>query len=128
MKKLRLGNVLLCDYVSPGHGNKHVLVNTYTADIVVTEFPVRMQFGLYAEIFLDPDQPRSLQVDILVGKKRVIEIQAEFADDGGGHPALLAIPIFTAVAERETTLQIVLSCEGYRKTTAIRKTISCPTA
>lgn len=127
MKKLRLGNVLLCDYLTPGQGNKHVLVNTYTSDIVVSELPARMQFGLYAEIFLYPDQPRELQVDIVVGQKRIIEIQAEFADNSGG-PALLAIPTFPVPASKETTLQIVLICDGYQKTTALKKAIRLATA
>lgn len=122
MKKLRLGNVLLCDFVTPGQGNKHVLVNTYTSDIVVPEFPARMQFGLYAEIFLYPEQPRELQVDILMGRKRIIELHAEFADNDGG-PALLVIPIFPAPAPKATTLRIEFICDGYLKTTALKKRV-----
>ncbi|MGU3668201.1 hypothetical protein ACLBX9_28785 [Methylobacterium sp. A49B] len=121
-KSVRLGNVLLCDYVARGENNKFVLVNAYSGDIVVQQFPASLPFGLYCEHLPDNVGHFELTLDIKISGQLLFSANValrifELA------PQVIAIPNFLANIDSPSTIEVVITAEGYKDTVALLKSI-----
>jgi hypothetical protein len=124
MKSIATGNVVLCEFVATGGNNKHVLVNTFSGDIIVNELPARLSFGLYLEIIPDVDLGRGvIDLDLMLGKSKVASIKADILSAKKAQPALIILNQFQLGTDVETLFRVVLKQEGYRTTTALTKNI-----
>ena len=124
MKSIATGNVVLCEFVANAVNNKHVLVNTFSGDIIVNGFPARLKLGLYLEIIPDVDLDRGvIDLDLMLGKSKVLSIKADILSAKKAQPALIILNQFQLVTDVETLFRVVLKQEGYRTTTALTKNI-----
>lgn len=125
MKSISTGNVVLCEFVAGGENNKHVLVNAFSGDIVVGDLPARINLGLYLEFVPDRDLENEL-IELTVYLDRVaivsVPVNVRFAKKSA--PSLIVIQQFPVITEKDAVLKVVISQEGYRPTTALKKTIS----
>lgn len=123
-KNHQFGNVMLCEHVAEGSRKKHVLVNTYSGDIRVIEFPAEIPFSIYVEVEMRKFGPAAIELTIKAGGKRIGLLKAELdasADAPIGVLAANGIPIrFESAGELVIEAQI----DGGRKETILRKKVS----
>lgn len=123
MKQFKTANAVACEYVALGSNNKHTLVNVYGGDIIVREFPARVPLAFYIEILPDRGMPSRAKLQVLQNKKLRAEIDAEFEFEPGKLAAII-LPQLPYVISKDTTVRVVAECEGYSRTTLLKKTIS----
>ena len=122
-KKLKVGNAILCEYVAMGANNKHILINVFSGDVIVQEMPADLRFGLYVEL-ARPQSPHTekFTFQILVNGEVKIGGEFEMVDDTTvGIVMLQQFPLRILVP---STINLVLTAEGYAKATALSKTVS----
>ena len=122
-KSLKFGNVILADYVGKGDRNKHTLMNVLSGDIIVQDMPAQFGFGLYAEYLPDNEEPKELELEIKLDRKIFGKLRVDATSPKIGNPSIIAVPLIQIGVDKDLTLQISASCEGYRKTKILSKRI-----
>jgi hypothetical protein len=123
-KTIKLGNVILCDYVARGENNKHILLNVYSGDVLFTQFPPVVAFGLYIEYFLDTSEKIGVTFVVKANGDNLIEGATEFGPTVDGQYAVLAIQQFPlTLSGADTTLEVWLSAPEFRAVRAIQKRV-----
>ena len=79
MKKSKFGNVVLCERVMMGEHKKHILLNTYSGDVIVNDLPANLQFGLYIEIYAAKNGQDTVKMELLLNDKVLLDGQADIA-------------------------------------------------
>ncbi|MES0069483.1 hypothetical protein NKJ73_27330 [Mesorhizobium sp. M0074] len=122
-KKIQFGNAVLCEYVAQGANNKHVLVNVFSGDVVVSKFPADLQFGVYIELH---NAKNSLSnegsVEIRVGGNTVVKGQITLAAVNTS-AGVIAIPSIVVHLESDTTIEVILLATGYGRAVALSKKV-----
>lgn len=122
MKSLRIKNSILCEYVAQGVGNKHVLVNVYSGEIIIASLPGRLHLGFYVEIIKKGTPLGEMTIEAFVGRKRIGYISTEI-EDGPGDLHVLVIPFIPVPIEAPGKLRLVASGDNFRRTTLMEKKV-----
>lgn len=123
MKQLKFGNAVLCEFVARGEGNKVTLVNAFPGEVLVAHMPAQLHLGLYVELLLGNDEPIEVDIEFLLDDEKIGSGKAQIAKSLGGVPAIFAIPAMEISVDRDSTLKVVATCMGYRKTDLLSKHI-----
>ena len=99
-------NVVLCEHVVIGTGNKHSLINVYGGDVLVGEFPAELLFGLYVEFIPDGSMPHDSSLEIRVDGKVVGRALFRIDDVVTGNLGVIALPVFQIALEQEATMEV----------------------
>lgn len=119
MTNIRVGNAVLCEYATFGSSGKHVLVNTYSGDVIVGAFPANIGFGLYIEILQKLDK---VGMTIALGDDEIAVVEA-IVGDANAEMGVLMIPSIQMQLSEPQELLIMVKAEGYEDTIALRKKI-----
>lgn len=122
-RKLRLGNVVLCEHAVQGAGNKHTLVGVFAGDILVESFPAVLTVGLYAEVLKETPITK-LDVTFLLNGNAFAKLVAAYQDPTAGIESIVLVPLLQIGVQDDSVFEIVMEAEGYAKIVALRKTIS----
>jgi len=122
-KAIRIRNAILCDYVSRGENNKHILLNVYSGDVLFSQFPPVAVFGLYVEYVIDTEEMTNVTFEVRSNGDRIIEGLSEFSPLSGDRYGVLALQQFPLTLGGDTTLEVWLSAPGYRSVMALQKNI-----
>lgn len=122
-KSLKFGNVIVCEYASKGERNKFTLVNIFSGDIIVAEFPANLHLGLYLEYYPDFEGESDLSLDINLDEDTLATMTAQTKDAIPGTSGVIIIPAIQLGIERDLTLNVVASKKGYKKVTVVSKRI-----
>lgn len=117
-KKIRVGNAMLCEYVTRGSLNKHILVNAYSGNVVFKALPREFGFGLYIEV-LGEQEFSALAMSIRLSGTEIASLSAEPPDTEGF--GTLIVPMIQTRIEAPTTLEVYLSAPRYATTLALSK-------
>ncbi|SMQ61430.1 hypothetical protein SAMN06297468_0559 [Altererythrobacter xiamenensis] len=123
MRKLRTDNVVVCEYVAKGAHSKHTLVNVYTGDIIVREFPATFPLAFYIEIVPFEDLPEKLTFQVKKGRKVAAEIEVGFKYEKG-KTALLTLPQIPITFTKNVDISVVAMGDGLQTTTVVKKKVS----
>lgn len=96
-KRSDIGNVLVCDFASPGQGHKNTLVNVYAGDIIVQSMPSRFSFSLYVEFIPKTEEDYSINLKIELSENSIAEISATSI----GHKAGIPVPFVVSRIDTE---------------------------
>ena len=121
MKKIKIGNAVLCEHVLQSQHNKHVLVNTYSGDIVVEKIPTQLTLGIYIEIELPGITTSKFELETLYAKNKIAQASGELKFPKPESRGVLVIPVFTFDVKIDGYLEIYVSVEGFARTQAIKK-------
>lgn len=121
-KKIKVGSVLLADYVAQGHAQKITIVNAYSGDILLSEMPAPLEFGIYVELHFGGAIPENVGFEVILDGKKIIGGSAGGAI-GTGDPATIAIPHFPCIVMKDSFLDFYVTADGYVRTRALRKLI-----
>lgn len=119
--KVKISNVLLCEHLVPGLGNKQTLINVYSGDIVVAELPAKLFLAIYAEYSSNSDDAFTVLVEIMINKKPFARLR--FDVDAGRQQGVMAIPNMELGFDREVTLEVRAAAEGERARTILSKKV-----
>lgn len=125
-KKLNIGNALLAEFVTKGNRNKHVLVNVYSGDIIVREFPADLGFGLYIELLqANPeDVPSEFTMEMTFAGETIVKADGRPADGAEiKSNVTFTVSLLQFVANGPGQLEISISAKGFKKAMAISKRI-----
>lgn len=122
-EQVKVTNKLLCELVSPSNNNKHTLVNVYSGDIVVSELPAHLQFGLYIEAAIEPGYRGVLQLEIRWLKKAIIKGETEVGGKSNERTAVIVLPSFPLRIDRDGVLDVFLSGDDIRRQKLLSKKI-----
>lgn len=120
-KPLKFGNASLCEYVAKGAGNKHTLVNVFSGDVIVSEFPANIMFGIYLEYMQEPTDVPSLTIEIIIDGNAIATLPVNIAPGEDGRPLNIVIQSMALSLEKDTTLEVVASAPRRRRTTVLSK-------
>lgn len=120
-KRLKFGNVVVCEHVVSGGSNKHTLINVYAGDIVVAALPARLALGFYFEL-KDIERDMNLEIDIKLGNATIAKLGANIVGHGTGD-GVLAVPMIPMEIQSDTKLIVYFSAEGFARTKALQKSI-----
>lgn len=120
-KRLKFGNVVVCEHVVSGSSNKHTLINTYAGNIVVETMPARLAFGFYFEL-RNLEGDISLEICIKLGREIITKLGASVIGSGTGN-GVLAVPLIPMEIKSDTKLTVYFSAEGFMRTKALEKRI-----
>lgn len=121
----KVGNALMCDYVATGANNKHVLVHTYSGDVVVAEFPATLQFAFYVEIFPTKSGITNFNVEVLVGSEAVAGgmVVLDIQERAVPHPAVIILPQTVAQFDGPTSIKVMGWEEDGEKALILQKDV-----
>lgn len=125
-KGLSFGNVILCDYAALGYGNKHILVNCYSGNIVVQAFPARLGFCLYLELLEGQRDCDSITLELCIGKDKLAEIAVVIQERDPDEPSAVVVPTFTLSLERPCDFIVWASSLGFIRKRILSKKIMLP--
>jgi hypothetical protein len=124
MNKIKSSTVIACEYIAQGVHGKHTLVNLYSGDILVKEFPVAVLLSFYVELHFSGTGGKTLlRLDVLLGGKPHVGLQAEIVLEPN-KPGLILVPQTAFMFEKKTEIKILATVDDARATTLMRKTIS----
>lgn len=124
MKSIATGNVMACEHISMGDRGKHILVNVYSGDIKVQDFPATFPMAFYIELLDDGSAERRLSIDVLIGDQAAAKAEIDVDKIMPGSVGLIVLPAIRMEFPNETKLRLVASCKGYRKTEILNKSVS----
>ena len=122
-KTLQFGNAVLCEHVVAGSSNKYTLINVYAGDIIVQKVPVRLSFGIFAEV-LAPTVIRDVFLELKLDRKAIVKAEISLPEGRDEDTGLIVIPVVHFPIEKDTVFSAVASAEGFRPKTFLRKRIS----
>jgi hypothetical protein len=122
-RKLKVGNVVLCEHAVPGAGNKHTLVGVYAGDILMDTMPGPIAMGLFLEI-LPETAPPTLTVTFQLNRVPVGKVVATYENRTVDGPSLVIVPLLQVRIEADSVFEVVLEAEGYARHVALTKKIS----
>jgi len=124
-KAPKFGNVVLCEHVVSGVGNKHTLVNVFSGDIIVSELPARLFFGLYAEYYAPEDGSfKDISIELrLNGKTFARIVVSALGAVTPGDAGVVAVPIFELGVDNDLALSVVARVDGHKPQTLMTKQI-----
>ena len=111
----------LCEYVAQGAYNKHVLVNTYSGDIIVQSLPATIIFGLYIEFGRPNSGILNPEIEVIISGKVHLKAAMSFGSEGKG---VIVVQSFAINFEKNSVLEVFVSSAGFQKTKAISRTIT----
>lgn len=121
MPKIKHGNVVLCEYVGQGSGNKPILINVFSGDIIVSRIPADLQFGLFIE--LAPGQKiEIITIEMVLDAKMVVRAEMLVAAPSRTGSALI-IPQVPVRVERDSVFKIRALAKDYFPTIILQKRI-----
>lgn len=113
----------MCEYVALGAHNKHTLVNVFTGDVLVANFPANFHAAFYVEIVPYEGQPEDMMFTLMAGRKTLAKLGLQFKGIEANKTALLTFPQVVVKATKEVDLKLIASCDGFKETTVLRKKI-----
>lgn len=123
-RRLKPGNVILCDHAIIGQGNKHSLIGVFSGDLLIESFPANLSFGLFVELLDTGPSLPAVTISLQLGDKAFGRLTANF---GGtleeGAPGVVVIPLVTIGVDQPTTLEVTAKAEGYATTILLKKKI-----
>ena len=119
----KLGNVVLCEHIVEGLRNKHTLINTYSGDILVEEFPAIIPVSFYIEVRPTGAFKGEIMIKLLLGRKEAMRGGAA-VDFQSNVPAVVAIPTGLLQIQKATTMKLLIGIEGDHFAKGFEKTIS----
>ena len=122
-KSLKFRNALLCEFVAKGDRNKHTLVNVFSGDIIVQEFPTKLHVGLYMEYIPQDVNVREFWLHFKLDKEIPLKAQINMPIVKPNVPVSVVIQLVEVVVDRDLTFSVEAACEGFRKTTVLSKRI-----
>jgi hypothetical protein len=122
MKRIRVGNAVVCEFIVQGSTGKHTLVNVFGGDILVKELPARISLAFYIEIVPDAGMPKDLKLDLILGTKTLATADAEFQYEPG-KIGVIVLPQAQITVEEETRIRVVASGTGRARTALVDKSI-----
>tara|TARA_R110002074_G_scaffold384791_1_gene565649 strand:- start:568 stop:939 length:372 start_codon:yes stop_codon:yes gene_type:complete len=117
---------MLCEYVARGDRNKHTLINIFSGDVVVGDWPAHLVFGVYLEIIPDTETPIDIRLEIKLGRRKMVEAVINLKNQRLNTPAVFALPQFPIQIEEDSRLNIFISGIGehqYRRKKILSKRI-----
>ncbi|MER8486264.1 hypothetical protein [Mesorhizobium sp. M1322] len=120
-KTIKFSNASLCEYVAKGAGNKHTLVNVFGGDVIVSEMPAQMMFGIYIELMPEPILTPVVTVEIILDKSVIATLPVDVSGAVEGRPLNVVIQSLTFQIENDITLEVVASAPGRGRTTMLSK-------
>ena len=124
MKKLRILNAIVCEYVAQGFANKHTLVNVFSGNIRVGSFPAQFRIGLYVEFEILKGQPAELKLEMRLGDDVLLNVEGELNAADVGDAAVLTIQSIPLNVHANTVLRVFATSPGFGQATVIEKTIT----
>lgn len=107
-----------------GEHKKHILLNTYSGDVIVNDLPANLQFGLYIEIYAAKNGQDTVKMELLLNDKVLLDGQADMMGEKAGHLAVLTMPSFFVNIDRDATLAVRITQENMMPTVALKKRLS----
>ena len=128
----KFSNIILCEYITVGMGNKHTLINVYSGDIIVQSLPNNLMFALYLEFKIDENKIEDISVDLLLNRKvfgkittRISATDNEYNTDIlDDTPKLIVIPGFQIGIPHESVLEARVRIGSGRPKTLLSKRIT----
>lgn len=121
-KHLKFTNAVLCEHAVQGANNKPTLINVFAGDIIVAELPTILTFGLFIE--MSRGSPSHMRVEFQNNGQPFAALVTDFPETRKHDIGTLLVPLIQAKIEKEMTLSIVGSAEGFAETTFLKKRIS----
>lgn len=122
-KKLIFGNCVLCEFVAKGAGNKHTLVNVYSGDVIVTEFPANLMIALYIEYLRPKNDNSELKLELHIGDELFAEMPVKIKYSPNSKNASIVLPSATLSLNNEVVLTVSATSEGFDRTVVLSKRI-----
>lgn len=132
MRKLKFKNAVLCEYVTIGSGNRHILVNVYSSDIVI-EAPGTIPMGLYVEHLPDASGSIDIAIEIRIDGTVALRLDVNAVGLRKGSVGIIAVPSIPINITHAGSFEVVAHSMNYADTAIIEKsiiigTIPSPTA
>ena len=120
MTALKVGNVVLCEYVAKGMGMKHSLINAYHGDVVCESLPGNLQFGLFIEIAAP--SPEAMTLEIFAGDDLVLRVEATL-DVTNDEPSVAVLPQFIVEFKQDCDLVVKITPKGGKAKIVLQKKV-----
>ena len=120
-KPLKFENASLCEYVAKGSGNKHTLVNVFSGDVIVSEMPAQMTFGIYVEL-VPEDIESPITIQITIDGNMIIELPPVDASElAQGRRMNIVVQSFPLRIDKDVTFEVIGSAPNRKRTTILSK-------
>lgn len=115
-------NAIACEHLVQGQGNKYTIINTYSGDILVAEFPARIPLSFFIELKPSKIGKFPIHLKISVGRKVAVQGLAEALFEEG-KMAIIAMPDGVMLFENPATLKVSIGAEGEKLVTVLRREV-----
>jgi hypothetical protein len=121
--KVKLGNVILCEYLVVGAGNKHTLINVFSGDVIVESLPAVLRLAMYIEYQTATDEAFNIIIDVKLDGKTLTKLRAEIETGHRHQTGILAIPGIEVGFDRNVTFGVRMTVDGEQPKTILKKQI-----
>lgn len=119
----KITNMLVAEYIVEGKDNKHTIINTYSGDVLVSDFPASIPVAFYMEAKPLKDYSGMLSIKLMLGRDVAMEGGAH-VDLRTGSPAVIAIPTGLIKLKSATTMKLYVGIDGEAPIKAVAKKFS----
>lgn len=123
MRKLKFNNVIVCEHVAMGSGNRPVLVNVYSSDILVAEAPVVLPMGIYLEYVPDNTGSIDITIDIRTNNTMIVQIEVNVMGVKKGVISAITVPSIPVNITSAGSFKVIAKAPDHADATIIKKAI-----
>lgn len=113
-------NMIVAEYVVQCINNKSTIINAYSGDVLVDEFPAFIPIAFYIEIKALRDFIGPINTKLLLGKRVAMEGRAS-ADLHIGNSTVLVVPTGMIKLDAPTAIKLYIGVEGEASVKAAEK-------
>lgn len=125
-KPLQFRNAVLCEHIVRGEGNKVSLINVYSGDIVVTEFPARIFLSLFLEHIAISRGPYLLDITLILNGKPHAKIGANVTAQKAGEVGSIVINSIDLVLQTIGTIEFTAEAKKAETVVISKKILAAP--
>lgn len=122
-KSLKFGNCIVCEYIAKGEKNKHILINAFSGDIIVADFPALLRIALYVEFFPPIKEQIETIFEMQLNQEIIAKLVAKTSATELGIPGVIEVPAMELSIGKDALFSVFAHCQGYKRTKVISKKI-----
>lgn len=122
-KPKSIGNAILCSDIIKEVTNKYGLIGVFSGHIIIEQFPGRLRFALYVEVFGDGADETITAFKIFFDNKQIAKIEGKLTGLPKSEVAAITLNGLEATVDGPCEIRVDASVSGGKYHTIIRKKI-----
>jgi hypothetical protein len=118
--KFKITSAITCEHIVESADKKHTLINTYSGNVLMSEFPGTIFIAFYVEFTSKTKQEINSEIALYLGNKVAVRGKSTLKFDGV-NPLVAVIPAGVLQVEKPSTMKLMFTANGGKPIKLIEK-------